>query len=216
VVVACAACHSGGGETPDGDMVGSAGLIVTWSSDPQIPGDAGNNITVSRVQLKIDTLRIIGDAGPGDPRTTKNNYLALWQNDVYPSPIPFNDAPIGLYSKVSLAIDGQLVNNSVEIDGMVQYSGNNHPFTIRDRNILPIALDTDKMLAPGATIKIGLHIDFRPALGGIDWSQAHNNNGTLELDSVQPSTLLQLAMFEGALLGSFSLQDQSSHATTEN
>ena len=226
-VVACAACHPTGGEPTDGDMTGSAGLVVTWSADPQIPGDLGplgdpsntTTVSVSRAQFRIDTLRIIGDAGPGDPRTTANNFLALWQHDENPSPISFMDAPIGLYSKVSLAIDGHLVNDSVEIDGTVQIAGTNHPFRIRDRNILPIALDTDQMLAPGDSIKIGLTVDLRKGfveLGPSEWANAKTDNGTLVLETVSGdiNVLATLAKFEVGILGSFGLKDQSSHRTT--
>src|SRR5262249_24331775 len=147
VVAAVAACHPTGGENPDG-MEGPAGLVITWSSQPDIPGGDGN-LSISRVVFRIDTLRVIGDAGPGDPRTTKSDFLAQWALNIIPDKISFNDAPTGLYSKISLGIDGHLVANSVEIDGKVEYNAAIHPFTIRDLGIIPIALDTDKMLPPG-------------------------------------------------------------------
>ena len=209
--------------------MGSSGLVVTWSANPSIPGDlgsgsgSGTSVSVSRAQFQIDTLRIIGDAGPGDPRTTANNLVALWQHDIDPSPTSFKEAPIGLYSKVSLAIDGHLVNDSVEIDGTIQIpsGGTTHPFAIRDRNILPIALDMDKTLAPGETIRLELSVDLTKGFGALDandWSNAKNDNGTLTLATVSGdfNVLATLAKFEAGMLGGFSLRAESSHATPEN
>ena len=68
----------------------------------------------------------------------------------------FDNAPTGLYSKVQVAIDGHLINNSVGLSGTVEISGNAKPFMVHARNPFPVSLDMSKMLAPGDPVRCGV------------------------------------------------------------
>src|SRR5690606_2397487 len=62
----------------DAAVVGG-GLVLSWSSDPESwPGEIGDGLTVERATLVFDNLRLVGDAAPGDPRTTKSDFLLQW------------------------------------------------------------------------------------------------------------------------------------------
>ena len=103
-------CHSDDTVVPPEDSTsGASGLVVHWSSAPTTwPGDLGGGITIESARFKIDSVRVIGDAGPGDPRTTATQFEARWNQETAPADNVFDDAPPGLYSQISLSIDGHL------------------------------------------------------------------------------------------------------------
>ena len=209
VGLACA-CHGSAPSTPDatqgsGDGGPGAGLYVHWWTDPYIPGSVGNDATVSSATFRLTSLRVIGDADPGDSRTTWSDFTVHWDSDSRPHTISFPDAPTGLYSKVALAIDGQLVEPSYEIFGTANLSGTVKPFRIHDLGALDIALDTSQTISPGTAVDITVHIDFSSALGSVNWSALPTDDGYLDLDTLDP----QMPTFRQQLTQSFHIQDGS-------
>jgi hypothetical protein len=108
------ACHSDDTATPDGPVGGDAGLTVRWASRPTTwPADVGSTIIVERVRFALDSLRVIGDAGPGDLRTTKDAFELRWEESRDPpEDIKFESAPTGLYSQIALQVDCILIEDS--------------------------------------------------------------------------------------------------------
>src|SRR6185503_15945876 len=114
------ACHttepaipdSGG---PDGSS-GAAGMHVTWSSSPAMwPGAIAGGFQLDNATFLFDNLKVIGDAGPGDDRTTANAFQLHWDATNMPTTIDFADAPTGVYSKVAFQIDGHLIQSSYKL-----------------------------------------------------------------------------------------------------
>jgi hypothetical protein len=168
----------------DGTGSAASGLSIDWSTQPStIPGDADSDTTIASMTFRVANLRVIGDAGPGDNRTSIDTLMLQWQTGVQPSPISFVDAPSGLYSRVVLLVDGNLVDYSYELAGTTKLSGMTLPYQIHDRSPLGISLDTSTMLDPehGASLGITIHID--QALQSLDFSKLDNENGTLVLDT---------------------------------
>src|SRR5438094_9495192 len=100
VVVAglVSACHGDDTATPDGDTA-DAGLTVRWSSRPETwPAQVDTGLTLTSARFACDSLRVIGDAGPGDVRTTSKDFEVFWDDSNAPDSIKFADAPPGLYS----------------------------------------------------------------------------------------------------------------------
>ena len=181
------ACHTSSPGTPDGPDAGgsgASGMHVTFVTKPaMIPGNIEDWLTLDSATFQFDNLRVIGDAGPGDPRTTATAFQLKWDSAGAPAPIDFADAPSGLYSKVSLQIDGQLVVESYHLKGQVNLNGTWKTYTIEDRNALSLSLDINRTLAPGGTATIGLLFSFSDALTGIDYSMLPTDDGALEMET---------------------------------
>jgi hypothetical protein len=165
----------------DGSNAGHAGLQVTWSAT--IPGAVTSDVTVSSLLFRIAYLRVIGDAGPGDDRTSVDSIQVGWSQDGAPQAIMFADAPTGLYSHVAFLADGNLVDYSYEISGTTKVDGNVKPFAIHDRSPLPVSLDTSVTLDPNQVASVGIDVHLDQALQSLDWSKLNNQNGTLTLDT---------------------------------
>ncbi|MEO8840969.1 MAG: hypothetical protein ABI591_02565 [Kofleriaceae bacterium] len=186
-----AACHGSDPSAPDGSMVtdGSSstdhGLAITWATSPNtIPGDTGGDgNSIATMTFRIANLRVIGDAGPGDNRTSIDSLELDWAAGATPSPVAFGDAPPGLYSHVILLADGNLINYSYELAGTTKLDGVSMPYQIHDRSPLAISLDTSAMLDPNETASLAITIRIDQALQSLDFHKLSNQNGTLVLDT---------------------------------
>lgn len=177
-----AACHTSDPTMTDGSVSGQ-GLALTWTSTPTIPGDAGSNITVSSMLFRISNLRVIGDAGPGDDRTSVDDMQLAWAQGQTPPPNMFADAPTGLYSHVVLLAEGSISDYSYEIAGTVRVNGDPKQFRIHDLSPLAISLDTNATLDPGKLTTIGIHVRIDQALQSLDYQRLHEDDNVLTLDT---------------------------------
>lgn len=202
-----AACGSSPPATPDGATMGSGdgggtgGLFVHWWSDPELPGAVGNNATVTTATLWVNSLRVIGDADPGDDRTTHDAQKIWWDDHGGPPVFEFPDAPSGLYSKIAVALNGLIIEDSYEIDGMVDVAGMTKPFKIHDALPLNISLDISEALSPGSMVDVTIHIDFTSAIGVVDFSTLDEDDGKLDLDTLDS----QMPAFRAAIQNSFTI-----------
>jgi hypothetical protein len=206
--LACA-CHATSGAEPDAAMPPDAppdlgaGLHVTWSTSPTIPGTTGN-YTVSSMIFRVDSLSVIGDAGPGDPRTSKNLFELQWGDaGLHPDTIDFPDAPTGVYSQVTLLADGHLIDYSYEIYGSVQLSGVETPYKIHDRSTLTANITISTMLEPGGQAIVPLRVRVADALSVIDFTMLDTDAGVLELDTFDA----QMGTFRDKLTAEFTVGD---------
>lgn len=203
VGVLVAGCHIGQDYVPDamattdGPVAGSPGLNVSWSTKPTIPGDLGNGIRVDSAIFKLDTFRVIGDAG--DTHTTKSGFDLAWSGGVKPDKIAFADAPTGLYSRVSIQADGHIVAYSYVINGSVKVGSNTYDLRVNDRNAVNVSVIIDQMLLPGKSETIQLELQLQPALNAVDWSVINHDDGKVELDTTDP----QMPAFRAALIQGF-------------
>jgi hypothetical protein len=203
------ACNPDDTTTPDGDVTGDGGLTVRWGSRPESwPGDLGSNVTLQSARFALDSLRVIGDAGPGDPRTTKDAFVVRWADgEAPPQDIEFQSAPTGLYSQISLQLDGNVVEESYELRGMVMVNGDLEVFQIEDSDPLAISLSIDKSLSPGAKSTIDIQIDFAHAISAVDFSSLDFNDGELQLDEGDP----EIVEFRKKLVESFKTPNITPH-----
>src|SRR4051794_34469680 len=80
--------------TPDADAtVGTGGVVVQWGATPDgtWPLALEDGFTLERATFAVDNLRIVGDAGPGDPRTTATALSVHWDDNSMPVDITFSD-----------------------------------------------------------------------------------------------------------------------------
>lgn len=157
-------------------------MTIEWASQPAAwPGVVKDGVTVDGARFAFDSLRVIGDAGPGDPRTTARMFEVRWEEDRDPpATIEFTDAPAGLYSQLALQIDGHLMNYSYEIRGTAQLDGNDIEYRIEDAGPLAVTLSIDKMKSAGAPVALRIDVDFVHLINSLDFSKLQNDGGHLE------------------------------------
>lgn len=179
---------------------GTAALSIRWKAVPgDWPGNINSKVRIEEARFSFDNLRVIGDAGPGDPRTTETTFEVRWNSDTSPDAIEFDNAPIGLYSQLSLQIAGRdLSKNSYEIRGTADL-GDRMEFRIEDKLPMPIALSIDEMLMPNKTATVQLEIDFVHALSGVNFEMMDVDDGRLELNELDP----EIVAFRRKLVESF-------------
>jgi hypothetical protein len=210
-----AACHPGGGEmqgvdaSHDGTTGGSdgststLGMFVTWRANPALPGGITDKITVTEATFQLDHLQIVGDAG-NDARTTRSKYLLTWNSLSRPSQEMFPNAPVGVYSKISLVMmTGTFGENAYEIHGT--WTDSNMPakrFEIRDSGTQSLSIDCDEELPAAGTANLAIKVDLKDALSGINFRLLKDDDGKLELEEGQ-----QLLVFRNRLKKAFKLDD---------
>lgn len=188
-----AACHgTDPGTQPDAGMsthdgnVGSGlhGLAIAWQTRPaQIPGAVDGNISLDAMTFRLANLRVVGDAGPGDTRTSTDMVELDWKQGATPPPITFEDAPIGLYSRVILLASGT-VEYAYEISGTVKVNGDApRPFTIHDLSPLAVTMETSAMLDPNSRTTLDVTVRIDQALQSLDFSRLREDDGKLTLDT---------------------------------
>ncbi len=164
----------------------SPGLTVTWTAQPPIPGPFEGNVLVTSVKVELARLEVIGDAGSTND-TTQNNFDITWSATQAPPSIAFFTAQPGLYSKVSLAIDGDVVAPSYEILGTVMIGGTTEPFKISDTAALEVDIDNyDIQLTAGRSMTVPIRFDLDDALDAIDFAMLPKVGGVRTMDQTTP------------------------------
>ncbi len=195
-------CDPGDTVTPrDANGTVTSGIEIQWSSSPSSWPSTVNAVTLEQARFQLSTLRVVGDAGPGDPRTTEGAMelgFAWTDTEQRPTTIAFDDAPTGLYSQVALAFDGGS-NDAYEIRGRVDLGSETYDFRIEDADPLTFNVGIDEMVSPGEIAVISLRINFTHALDSVNWDAVDFSDGRLELDQSDP----QISTFRTKLVESF-------------
>jgi len=198
LLVGALGCGTAPPDGPDASVTSSA-LKLAWSSQPgSIPGTATDNITITSAAFSVDNLRIVGDAGPGDPRTSLDQLSLGWSGESTPATQTFPDAPAGLYSRVVFQLGAnvnmlQPESSSYEITGMVEIQSQPAvPYRIRDIFSLDVEVDLDSgvTLTGTADATVGLRADLEKIVSSIDYSLLPVTNGERLLDSFDIQILI--------------------------
>lgn len=188
-------------DTPVDDApIGPHGLILEWSSSPSDILSEVNGVTLKEARFALDTLRVVGDAGPGDLRTTKMGLDLRWNKDVEPGDVTFDNAPTGLYSQVALDFDGG-TNESFRIEGTVVINSNTEAFKLESDNPVTFNIPIDVMVSPGMMSTIKLRVNFTHAFDSLDWATLDISDGKRELSDGDA----QMSLFRTKLIESFEI-----------
>lgn len=201
MVTGCQFSSMAGSNTPDapGDGAHGLGMFVTWKANPAIPGILSDKITVSDATFQIDHLQVVADAG----NVMRTKYQLAWDQTTTPTTDAFPDAPPGMYSKVTLVMmTAGLGTYAYQIHGTWRDSDQTKNFEIRDSAALSIGLDCSAMLAAAGSATIGIKLDLRDALDGIDFRNVDEEDGTLELSDGQ-----ELLALRSRLMNAFQLDN---------
>jgi len=200
-----------GGVGPTGDDVvpfsdaqgsgGPHGLVIEWSSAPALPSTG--NPSVEQARFALNNLRVVGDTG--DIRLAMTDEMRFnWSgSEATPMAMTFDNAPTGIYSQIALSFDGGS-NDSYEIRGHVDVSGDNYEFRIEDGNPISFDVRIDVTVTPGRMSVVKLRINFTNALDNVDWANVNTSDGRKEIDENDP----EMSGFRAKLISSFEVVSQ--------
>jgi hypothetical protein len=213
VLLVIVGCHADGGGTaapdapaaPDDALMSkSLGIFVPWHADPPLPGALDEHFTISSAAYAIAAFEVIGDAGPGDERTTHTQYSITWDASGAPVQETFPDAPVGMYSKVTVNMAGASFGEfSYQIQGTWRDSGLTKPFNIVDYARLSTTFDCQQTLAAGGSATIPISIKLGDAMNAVDFRRLAVVDGVVQLAAPDP----QLLVFRAALVAAFKVSD---------
>ncbi len=130
------------------------------------------DVEVTKVVLGAATIRAIGDAAPGDLRTTRTDYQFEWRDNLMPIPVLLPQAPPGVYSEVELRIAPSAASaDAVNIIGRANRGGTLVPFEIdNNTSTIPISVTVHTELAPRQIAVTSIEVDVAALVDSIDWS----------------------------------------------
>jgi hypothetical protein len=188
----CPGAAPPGDDMPDAGPTG-ASLHVTWTPVPaDLPGDITSDLSVDRVTFGVASLRVVGDAGPGDPRTFLDDLKLEWDRDGKPDAVKFSNAPPGLYSRMEWLLDtSNLLREDdpiyvFEIVGEVELNGHGQNFRLRETAQLPISFAVSANLDPPADTTIDVRVDVARIVEAVDYDALPKVDGDLFLGPGDP------------------------------
>jgi len=187
----------------DGSIVGNAGLVFEWAARPKPVGNAGDRLTIEEIRLPLRHVRAIGDAAPGDSRTSVPSLELRWRDGDSPNPLVFGMAPPGLYSRFEFRVQDDGDSSGYEMRGEVMLGEGSEAieFRIKDTQALPVSLPlTGLELEVGAMETVEVTVDVMAVLATVDWANAQIDDDKIELDEKSP----EIVAIRAALASSFS------------
>ena len=236
-VGADAAPGPGGDGGPDGGDGGlpGAGLVLDIEGGPGLPATLGGTYSpvATRARLELENVRVIGDAAPGDERTTEAFVLLAWPDagddgeDAEDEPqaggaeddggggegdaegdeaevrIVFASAPPGIYSRVLCQV------TRYELSGTVQLGETTAPFAIVDQPATPLSVSIDLggvLLEANTSSRIQIEVDVDEAILAPAWDQIDpDGEGVLRIGAGSP----EIDAVRAALLDEFEVDDSN-------
>jgi hypothetical protein len=175
----------GGGPGEDG-ATGQAGLILEFRSTPPVPADLGGewDAELEEVRFDLRNVRAVGDAAPGDERTSREELRLDWRDGEDddgrsdPVQVVFNQAPPGLYSYVLAQVDDYRISGTCEVtDSEYDYDIDDQPSS------LDITIELGGLnLEPGTTRTVVIDVSVASAVVDTDWAAVEPEDGELEID----------------------------------
>jgi hypothetical protein len=202
LVAAALGCSS---PAPGGDVDGGGGVVDAPPRDggsndvdvppagvglefdfaaPGLPAVA-TGVAIDEVRVWLRDVRVLGDAAPGDSRTSLAQLELDFEPGRSPPPVTFPQAPPGNYSQLAARLGRSDGSQSFEIEGTVTIAGVPHELEVRDRNSADVSIALDvRVDTQAVAVPVALDLSF---LGGIDWSTApQDGNGRVELENGGP------------------------------
>lgn len=179
----------GGDDGPDASPL-TAGLRLTFASDPALPGALGGDpfaANVDEMRVDLEDLRAVGDSATGE-NTTRAHLSLRWgeddeeEDELRSGPeeegdieVLFPTASPGYYSLVKADI------TSYRVKGTVELGGGRSEFEIEDNPPTPlsITMSLDDLLLESDTIRtVAIRCSLHEVVGDVPWDSL---DGGLEI-----------------------------------
>jgi hypothetical protein len=180
------------------------GLRFQWDMLPPAVNAGGTTFEITEIHLGLKDVRVIGDAAPGDDRTSLAKVNLDWNDELGPAAIDFPMAPPGLYSRFEFRVDdGSLVGAEYWIKGRLTLADSEESieFEIEDKLPIPISVPLAQVelgVGGGKTVAISFHTNL--VMASVDWPHVNVQNGKIKLGFSDP----QMFGVRLALAGAFS------------
>jgi hypothetical protein len=183
--------EDGGGSGPDA-AIGSAGLVLEFRGVPTLPASLGGDFDaeLEEVRLDLENVRAVGDAAPGDERTSRDELRLDWSGEGdddggdgssnEPVIVTFDQAPPGLYSNVFAQLTSYRLRGEVELE-----EDNERDFEVDDAPPAGIALSIPLggvTLEAGETRRVVIEVSCVDAVIDTPWDQVDEEEGNLVVD----------------------------------
>lgn len=186
-------------------------MLLSWGAQPSLPGALNDRLSVTAATFNIRHLQILGDAAPGDSRTTHSNYTISWSAQGRPEREVFREAPVGVYSKITVELKTTPGASTYVIEGTWldddEPGDDDEPeirrFRIQDMGPVNIMLDCDQTLGAEVAAEVTIRLALLDALSSIDFRRLDEEDGVYVLKN--PS--LQLPMFRDRLARAFMINE---------
>jgi hypothetical protein len=167
--------------------VPSSGLIITWVAAPSLPGEAAEHLDIAAATFQLRNVRALGDAAPGDARTSRSALELSWADGRGPGPLVFGAAPPGLYSHLELELGGGNADEAYWLRGEREEDDEEGEdeelrWEIRDQGTLAVTVPLDVTVAVGEVEHVVIGIDVGDLVRRVDWSQVAVQNGVQLVD----------------------------------
>ncbi len=199
--------EDGGGPGPDAPP-GASGLVLEFRGVPALNAslDGDFDAKLQEVRLDLENVRAVGDAAPGDERTTREELrLEWWGGDDdggedpannEPVVVTFDQAPPGLYSNVFAELTDYRLRGKVEVES------NERDFEINDDPSPSLAISIPLggvTLEPGETRRISIDVSCGAAVLVVPWDEATEEDGDLVVKTSSP----QVGTVRDEMIGAF-------------
>jgi hypothetical protein len=184
--------EDGGGSTPDA-AVGSSGLVLELRGVPALNAELDGSFSpvLKEVRIDLENVRAVGDAAPGDERTSRDELRLEWKGegdddggeeaDNEPVIVTFDQAPPGLYSNVFAEVKSYRLRGEVE-----PAEDTERDFEISDEPSTELGISIPLggvVLEVGETRRVVIDVSCVDAVLDVPWDQVEEEDGKLVVDS---------------------------------
>jgi hypothetical protein len=207
VALLAAACSVESGSRPDGGSdpgddggesgidaaAGSAGLVLEFRGVPALNADLGGtwDAQLEEVLLDLEDVRAVGDAAPGDERTSRAELRLEWWGESdddgggdprnEPVVVTFDQAPPGLYSNVFAELKDYRLQGTVVVPEIGE-----RDFEIDDQPSSGLAISIPLggvTLEAGETRRVVIEVSCAAAVVDTPWDQVEEDEGDLVVEA---------------------------------
>lgn len=187
--------EDGGGSRPDA-AVGAAGLVLEFRGIPALSASLGGEFSpvLEEVRIDLENVRAVGDAAPGDSRTSRDELRLEWRGegdddggeeaDNQPVVVTFDQAPPGLYSNVFAEVKSYRLRGEVE-----PVEDTEREFEIADEPSTELAISIPLGgvdLEAGESRRVVIEVSCSAAVLDVPWDQVGEEEGELVVDAESP------------------------------
>ncbi len=200
-VLMLAACgqHPGTGDDDAGADAGMSGLEFRFVA-PSI-GQPVGQVTIAELHAHLRDIRALGDAAPGDSRTSLDHTDIDLQKSSDVTTVRFDKAPPGRYSTFAFQVEAPTdLDHSWWMRGSDATAGG---FEVDDSRDLAMSLPLSLDLAAGTTTVVTVSISVDHLCDGVDWTVLPRDDGSYILDGDSS----QLAAVHDRFAAAFTITD---------